>query len=326
VAKTPKHVDDLYEEAKAGSRKLTAFERRRVLAYLTELGEATKMSNVVLAKLFKVTETVIRQDKHRFLIEAGKELTPEAQVRIVASHLNDLEQLIITAKKGQQANESGTATTSRTSSSTASLRGGCLTTAGAAGSTSVVKGIWTATTAYVVGDIVVPHANMTGAGGKLLRCTTAGTSGSTNTLAVPNPGTTLSDGGDLDGDRDDAGASTLYVALLTAAPSDSGGGTEVTGGSYARVAVASALANWAGTQSAASTTASSGTGGQTSNNGSITFPSPTANWGVVTHFALYDALTGGNLIYWGTLTVSKTVNNGDAAPVFAAAALTITED
>jgi hypothetical protein len=108
VAKTPKHVDDLYEEAKAGSRKLTAFERRRVLAYLTELGEATKMSNVVLAKLFKVTETVIRQDKHRFLIEAGKELTPEAQVRIVASHLNDLEQLIITAKKGQQANESGT--------------------------------------------------------------------------------------------------------------------------------------------------------------------------------------------------------------------------
>lgn len=73
-------------------------------------------------------------------------------------------------------------------------RGGCLTTAGAAGSSAVVKGIWTATTAYVVGDIVVPHANMTGAGGKLLRCTTAGTSASTNTLAVPNPGSTLTDG------------------------------------------------------------------------------------------------------------------------------------
>jgi hypothetical protein len=207
------------------------------------------------------------------------------------------------------------------------LRGGCLTTAGAAGSTSVVKGIWTATTAYVVGDIVVPHANMTGAGGKLLRCTTAGTSGSTNTLAVPNPGSTLTDSGvTWTAIATVPCFQTLYAALLTAAPSDSGGGTEVTGGSYARVAVASALANWAGTQSAASTTASSGTGGQTSNNGSVTFPSPTANWGVVTHFALYDALTGGNLIYWGTLTVSKTVNNGDAAPVFAAAALTITED
>jgi hypothetical protein len=72
-------------------------------------------------------------------------------------------------------------------------RGGCLTTAGAAGSSAVVKGIWAASTAYSVGDIVVPHANMTGAGGKLLRCTTAGTSGTTNTLAVPNPGTTLTD-------------------------------------------------------------------------------------------------------------------------------------
>ena len=57
---------------------------------------------------------------------------------------------------------------------------------------------------------------------------------------------------------------TTYVALLTAAPSDTGGGTEVTGGSYARVAVTSSLANWAGTQAAASTVASSGTNGTTS--------------------------------------------------------------
>ena len=39
-----------------------------------------------------------------------------------------------------------------------------------------------------------------------------------------------------------------YVGLLTAAPSDNGGGTEVSGGSYARVAVNATLANWAGTQ------------------------------------------------------------------------------
>lgn len=119
---------------------------------------------------------------------------------------------------------------------------------------------------------------------------------------------------------------TVYIGLYTAAPTDAGGGTEVTGGSYARVAVASALANWAGTQSTGSTAVSSGTGGQTSNNGAITFPAPTANWGTCTHFGIFDASSGGNLLYWAPLTVSKTVNNGDAAPAFAAAALTITED
>lgn len=117
---------------------------------------------------------------------------------------------------------------------------------------------------------------------------------------------------------------TVYVGLFTTAPSDSGGGTEVSGGSYARVGVGSSLANWAGTQSAGSTTASSGTGGQTSNNGAITFPAPTANWGTVTHFGLFDASTSGNLLFWAALTASKTINNGDPAQVFAIGALTLT--
>lgn len=117
--------------------------------------------------------------------------------------------------------------------------------------------------------------------------------------------------------------STLYVALLTAAPSDSGGGTEVTGGSYARVAVTSSLANWAGTQSAGSTTASSGTGGQTSNNVAITFPTPSAGWGTVTHFGIYDASSGGNLLFYGALTISKTINQSDTV-TFPAASLSVT--
>lgn len=119
---------------------------------------------------------------------------------------------------------------------------------------------------------------------------------------------------------------TLYVGLLTAAPSDSAGGTEVSGGSYARVGVASSLANWAGTQAAGSTTASSGTSGTTSNNGTITFPAPSANWGTVTHFGVYDASSGGNLLIYGALAASKTVNNGDAAPSFATAALSVQID
>lgn len=122
------------------------------------------------------------------------------------------------------------------------------------------------------------------------------------------------------------GPTNLYVALLTAAPSDTGGGTEVTGGSYARVTVASSLVNWAGTQAAASTVASSGSSGTTSNNGTLTFPAPTANWGVVGWSAVYDAVSGGNLLFWSPLGVSKTVNNGDAAPSFAPAALTFQID
>ena len=122
------------------------------------------------------------------------------------------------------------------------------------------------------------------------------------------------------------GPTNLYIGLYTANPTDTGGGTEVTGGAYARVTLASTLANWAGTQAAASTVASTGTTGTTSNNTIITFPSPTANWGTVTGFGIFDASTGGNLLIWGALTINKTVNNGDAAPTFTAASLSIQID
>jgi len=119
---------------------------------------------------------------------------------------------------------------------------------------------------------------------------------------------------------------TGYVALFTTCPTDSTTGTEVSGGSYARVAVTSSLANWAGTQSAGSTTASSGTSGTTSNNNVITFPAPTANWGVANCWGIWDAPSAGNLWIYSALTVSKTINNGDAAPSFAAGAATIQID
>lgn len=119
---------------------------------------------------------------------------------------------------------------------------------------------------------------------------------------------------------------TLYVGLLTAAPSDATAGTEVAGGSYARVPVTSGLAAWSGTQAAATTVASSGTDGTVENNAAITFPAPTASWGVVTHFAIYDAATAGNMLIWSALTTAKTINSGDAAPSYAAAALTFQID
>lgn len=116
-----------------------------------------------------------------------------------------------------------------------------------------------------------------------------------------------------------------YVALYTTANNDADSAeVEVSGGSYARVSVAASLANFAGTQSAGSTTASSGTSGTTSNNAEIVFPAPTANWGSITAFGLYDASSGGNCWIYGDLNAPKTVNSGDPAPKFSAGALGFT--
>jgi len=104
-------------------------------------------------------------------------------------------------------------------------------------------------------------------------------------------------------------AATLYLALCTAAPSDSSIGTEVAGNNYARVAITSSLANWAGTQAAGSTAASSGTGGQSSNNGAVPFPTPSGSWGTVTHWALVDVSS--NLYFHGALAASKLIQSGD---------------
>lgn len=117
----------------------------------------------------------------------------------------------------------------------------------------------------------------------------------------------------------------IYVGLFTTASSDAGPGTEVSGGSYARVQVGPGLAAWAATQGGTAG-ASTGTTGQSSNVADITFPAPTANWGTITHFGLFDAVTGGNLLMQTQLAVPKVVNSGDQAPKFPAAGLTVTLD
>jgi hypothetical protein len=103
--------------------------------------------------------------------------------------------------------------------------------------------------------------------------------------------------------------STIYVGLFTAAPTDAGGGTEVSGGAYARQAV----------------TFSAASGGSTSNNAAINFPTASASWGTVVAFGLFDASTGGNLLAWDNLATSKTIGSGDQA-VFSAGNLTLTVD
>ena len=89
--------------------------------------------------------------------------------------------------------------------------------------------------------------------------------------------------------------STKYIGLFTAAPGETGGGTEVSGSAYAR-------------QTMAFTTS----GDTTSNNAAVEFPTATGSWGTITHVGIFDASTSGNLMVYATLTTSKTITTGDA--------------
>jgi len=88
-----------------------------------------------------------------------------------------------------------------------------------------------------------------------------------------------------------------YVALYTVAPGEAGGGTEVSGGSYARV---SATFTVSGT---APTTAS--------NSSAVEFAEAFGSWGTIVAAGIFDASTSGNLIAFANLTTSKTIDTGD---------------
>lgn len=99
----------------------------------------------------------------------------------------------------------------------------------------------------------------------------------------------------------------VYVGLFLNDPGDDGAGTEVSGGSYAReIATFAAPSN-----------------GSSSTNADVQFPQATANWGAITHFAIFDALSGGNMLYHGILTAAKTIETGDVFKI-ASGNLTVT--
>jgi hypothetical protein len=116
-----------------------------------------------------------------------------------------------------------------------------------------------------------------------------------------------------------AAPSTVYVALFTTAPSDDAGtsAVEVSGGSYARASITTS-SGWSSISGAPSAAA------QISNGGTITFATPTGNWGSVVAIGIYDASSAGNLLYWNTIT-SQTINTGVVAS-FSAGNLVITDD
>ena len=101
-----------------------------------------------------------------------------------------------------------------------------------------------------------------------------------------------------------------YVGLFTAAPSDTGVGTEVSGSGYARVVTG--------------TISGSGTATTFTNAAAIEFAAASGgNWGSIGWAGIFDASTGGNLLAWAPLTTARTINDGDIFRI-PASSLTIT--
>lgn len=107
----------------------------------------------------------------------------------------------------------------------------------------------------------------------------------------------------------DFNTATVYLALYISNPDEDNSGTEVSGGSYVRqIASFNSPAN-----------------GIVTNDSLITFPTATSDWGDITHFAIFDAETGGNMLVYSEIYPQNAVNSTDTATV-QAGQITITID
>jgi len=102
---------------------------------------------------------------------------------------------------------------------------------------------------------------------------------------------------------------TVYVGLFTVAPDETGGGTEVSGGAYARQSV----------------TFTAPSPDSVSNSADVTFPIATGDWGTIVAYALFDAASAGNMLYYANLTASREILTSDQLR-FPTGQLTVTED
>jgi len=153
-------------------------------------------------------------------------------------------------------------------------------------------------TAVTLGQTTIPATP----NGHMYRCSTAGTTGSGEPTWPTTNGGTVTDG------------TAVWTEMYTDFETNSAAltATEVSGNAYARGSLACSTTNWAATDGAGSTAnPSAGTGGTTSNNVAIAFPTATpGNWGTIAAVGLCDAATVGNLTDWGVLTTPQVVNAG----------------
>jgi hypothetical protein len=97
--------------------------------------------------------------------------------------------------------------------------------------------------------------------------------------------------------------SNLYLALFTAST-----GLETNSPSAEISTSSTGYGREAVTFAAASS-------GSAATNATVTFTTATANWGTVTHVAVMDASTSGNVLFHGAVTASKTIETGDTFQV-----------
>lgn len=86
-----------------------------------------------------------------------------------------------------------------------------------------------------------------------------------------------------------------HLGLFTTNPGETGAGTEVSGGGYSRRPISF----------------NPSVNGQSANSADVLFPTATASWGTITHVGLFDAITGGNMIWHGQLSASKAIGTDD---------------
>lgn len=164
---------------------------------------------------------------------------------------------------------------------------------------------WAASTAYSAGNYVVPtnFNSLAGSTGRIFKCTTAGTSGSTQPTWPTTAGGTVTDGG------------VTWTEVSNLFEQGTFTGAELAGGGYARVAVTANATNWGNATSAQPSASTNST--------AINFASPSATWAQAVAVILADAASAGNIWAWGALTSEVTAGAG-SSPSFAASSLTLT--
>ena len=103
--------------------------------------------------------------------------------------------------------------------------------------------------------------------------------------------------------------SALYVALSTGSFNDDASGTELSGNGYTRKVVTFGTAS----------------SGSISSNSNVEFDDATGSWGSVSHFGIFDASSGGNLLYHGAFSSAKTIEVGDVLKI-SSGSLTVSLD
>lgn len=114
--------------------------------------------------------------------------------------------------------------------------------------------------------------------------------------------------------------SDLYIGLSSSSVNDESTGSSVSepasNTGYARVKVTNNTTTWSD---------ATGTTATKKNKIDIEFPEATTSWGVISYFFIADAATGGNILMWGSLSQSKTIDIGDL-PRFNANFIEVTLD